>query len=89
MAKGCDKIIFVEGVAHSHLPPGAFCDWYSRIALFLCLLYPIRKKCQGEQKEVMQMVLPWWVTVVAFAFGALLGGMVAAVLIEDEKELRR
>lgn len=35
------------------------------------------------------MVLPWWVAVVAFVFGALLGGMVAAVLIEDEKELRR
>ena len=56
---------------------------------FYALLYTIRKKCQGEQKEVMKMVLPWWVAALAFVFGALLGAMVAAVLIEDEKELRR
>ena len=35
------------------------------------------------------VVLPWWVAALAFVFGALLGAMVAAVLIDDEKELRR
>ena len=78
----------VEGVP-THIFRLSASGYQPRALFFYALLYTIRKKCQGEQKEVMQMVLPWWVAALAFVFGALLGAMVAAVLIEDEKELRR
>ena len=47
------------------------------------------KSVKANKRRDPVVVLPWWVAVVAFVFGALLGVMVAAVLIEDEKELRR
>ena len=44
---------------------------------------------KANKRRDSAVMLPWWVAVVAFVFGALLGVMVAAVLIDDEKELRR
>ena len=35
------------------------------------------------------VVLPWWVAVIAFIAGAVLGIMITVVLIEDEGEWRR
>ena len=87
-AEGCDNIIR-GGCATPTSSAWSASGYQPRALFFYALLYTIAKKCQGEQKEVMQMVLPWWVAALAFVFGALLGAMVAAVLIEDEKELRR
>lgn len=47
------------------------------------------KSVKANKRRDPVVVLPWWVAALAFVFGALLGAMVAAVLIEDEKELRR
>ena len=47
------------------------------------------KSVKANKRRDSAVVLPWWVAALAFVFGALLGAMVAAVLIEDEKELRR